>query len=356
MRNKKLIIGIVFGVLIIGILIGGYFMFYYSSWKFNEDRSLRVLIVNSYRTDFPWVIGQNTGFKNFFDKEEIKTDIRTFDMKTVFNDSDEWAMLQSEEADFLIEEFKPDVIYATDDNAQKYVAQKYLDSDILIVFSGVNAELKDYGYDNAENVVGMLERLPFVGGVRFLNTLIPLNKIAVISDTAIPSKNIVEDIMGEVSDLPDIGVEVREFEYSEDYYDYILKFQDSLDALVIVNIRGFKDPGGSLISLDDFTRWSLENSSLPELVLSRSVYLNSFVRFELNSESEGFEAAKLAYRVLISGENPQEVGFHKSNMGIQGINLKRAEALGIEKEDIPSVILVNSEVIEEFGWEDEDDF
>ncbi|MEJ2406594.1 MAG: hypothetical protein P8171_20320, partial [Candidatus Thiodiazotropha sp.] len=60
----------------------------------------------------------------------------------------------------IIEEWKPDVVIAADDNAAKYVIQTYYrDASIPFVFCGINWDIRDYDLPYS-NTTGMVEVAP----------------------------------------------------------------------------------------------------------------------------------------------------------------------------------------------------
>jgi len=84
-------------------------------------------------------------------------ELRTFFMDTKRNDSVEYGEDAGSRAMAVVKSFAPDVIIASDDNAQKYLVVPYLlRSHYPVVFCGVNWDVAQYGYP-ADNVTGMVE-------------------------------------------------------------------------------------------------------------------------------------------------------------------------------------------------------
>ncbi len=74
----------------------------------------------------------------------------------------------------------------------------------------------------------------------------------------------------------------------------------------------------------------------------------------VSSAEQGKKAGEIAYDILIEGVRPSSFEFESTMIGDEHINLARAEMLGLKREVIPSVVLINSEVVESFPWEDEE--
>ena len=120
----------------------------------------RILVLHSYSPDYVWTDHVNQGLQRILSKQN-RADVRYYYMKTkkFRHQSDlrrtEIAALRT------VKDLQPDVIIAVDDNAQKMVAKKFVDNPhIKIVFAGINGNIDIYGYHQARNVTGILERKP----------------------------------------------------------------------------------------------------------------------------------------------------------------------------------------------------
>lgn len=83
------------------------------------------------------------------------------------------------EAKQLIETYKPDIVFAADDNASKYLVVPYFkDSKIPFIFMGVNYTVKDYGYPFS-NVTGIVEVEPIKPLIKETLKTLPKAKTAV---------------------------------------------------------------------------------------------------------------------------------------------------------------------------------
>jgi ABC-type uncharacterized transport system substrate-binding protein len=119
----------------------------------------RILILHSYATDYAWVRDVSVGVKRALEKKSYS--LRWHYMDTKRHPEKEYMERAGATARRIIREWEPHVVIAIDDDAQKFAAQ-YFNNDpfIKIVYAGVGSEPKDYGYDKARNVTGILERMP----------------------------------------------------------------------------------------------------------------------------------------------------------------------------------------------------
>ena len=115
------------------------------------------LYLSSYHQEYEWNAGIERGL---FAVLEGKCEVATFYMDTKRNKGEEYALKMGALAKAFIEETKPDVVVAADDNASKYVVAPYFrDGETPFVFCGVNWTVEQYAYPYT-NATGMIEVSP----------------------------------------------------------------------------------------------------------------------------------------------------------------------------------------------------
>lgn len=115
----------------------------------------KIIWVDSYHEGYEWSNEIESGLRNILDQTAL--DFRIVRMDTKRNDGDAFGEEAAQKAKAEIEAFEPDVVIACDDNAQKYLIVPYFkDTDLPIVFCGVNWDASVYGYP-AANVTGIVE-------------------------------------------------------------------------------------------------------------------------------------------------------------------------------------------------------
>jgi len=156
----------------------------------------RLLVLHSYDTDYVWTRQVEEGIRRKLSAGSWIT-VRHHYMRTKkFSDAPSLrrAAAAGRKA---VEDFRPDVILAVDDYAQKLVARYYVNKPgISIVFAGINGDHAAYGYDRAVNVTGILERKQIPALREILSMLAgnagrPL-RLAYLSDAALSSRCDVE--------------------------------------------------------------------------------------------------------------------------------------------------------------------
>lgn len=117
----------------------------------------KCLYVSSYHQGYAWSDGVEQGLRRVLTGH---CEIRQIDMDTKRNKSAEFKQSAALAVKQQIEEWQPDVVIVSDDNAAKYVVKQYYrDASIPFVFSGVNWTVKEYGFPYS-NVTGIIEVAP----------------------------------------------------------------------------------------------------------------------------------------------------------------------------------------------------
>ncbi|MBN2454447.1 hypothetical protein JXB11_02780 [Candidatus Woesearchaeota archaeon] len=351
--NKRLIYWIV-GILAIALMINFYFGSFYSPYKFRGDAPIKIFYLNSYH-EFPWADDNIKAFEEVFEKGGIDIEIKRWDMDTLRNTSEQNKMVKGEKAIEMIEEYKPDLIYAEDDHAQEFIA-KYVNTETPIVFTGLNEDPAKYGYDTAENVAGVLEELHFADTVNLLKTLYPdeIKRIAVISDDLPQWITVIKNLKEQKEEFPEIEfVGWDRLHKLEEYKSKVLTYQDNVDAIMHLSIVGFVDKDGNNVPEGQVLKWLVENSEIPETTFwDFIVDQGALLSAEVSAKEQGEAGGRLAYAILIDGAEPSSFEFKPTKKSEKAINLARAESLGLKRDDIPSIILVNSKIYERFPWEE----
>lgn len=115
----------------------------------------KILYVNSYHIGFEGSDPITEGIQTVLEKYRV--DLRIIYMDTKRNHSEEFSKSAALKAKAVIEEFRPDVVIASDDNASKYLIMPYYkEADLPFVFCGVNWDASVYGFPY-KNVTGMIE-------------------------------------------------------------------------------------------------------------------------------------------------------------------------------------------------------
>ena len=155
----------IIGGIILALIIGGYFIFIRqpkqtavltaTTKTHQKYEGKKVVYVDSYHQGYAWSDGITAGIKKNFEGTGINLDIIRMDTKV--HPEEDFKIAAGTKAHDEIEAFHPDVLIVSDDNAFKYVVQKYYkDAPLPVVFCGINWDASTYGVPYT-NTTGMVE-------------------------------------------------------------------------------------------------------------------------------------------------------------------------------------------------------
>ena len=134
------------------------------------DAVPRCLFISSYHAGYEWNDGIERGVRAGLGE---RCELRIFYMDTKRHPEPSWAEQKAQQALSLIEQFRPDVLLAADDNASKYLVSPYLrDADLPVIFAGLNWSVAAYGYPY-RNATGMVEVAPILPLLKQVRRILP---------------------------------------------------------------------------------------------------------------------------------------------------------------------------------------
>jgi ABC-type uncharacterized transport system substrate-binding protein len=235
----------------------------------------RILILQSYATDYFWTKNVDVGIKRILSKHPYNT-VRFHYMDTKNHPDEAFKKKAGILARSVVDRWQPNVIIAVDDDAQEYVAKYYVNNPhIKIVFSGVNGTIEPYGYDKANNAAGIVERKPLQA---VKDALIGISKQNGKNPDKTPIKVInLGDTSGSVKDDEKF---IKKFNWEpqvklvqsslvvtyDDWKNVIINdANDKIDFLLLSNYRKLwrSKTDKTLVPPKEVVKWTLENSRVP---------------------------------------------------------------------------------------------
>lgn len=310
----------------------------------------KVLHVMSYHSPWKWTDDQLNGFKAALQGADVEYKVIQMDTKN--NNSEEWKEQIAQEAKDLIDTWQPDLVYTNDDDAQKYIVQDLVNTDIPFVFSAVNADPAQYGFVGSKNVTGVIEHQHFVESVELLKQIEPdVKRLAVVIDESPFWEGVTDTMRGEESQLPQ-NVEIVSWDKIltfEEYKQKTEEYQTTVDAVVLLGVFNFKDENGENVPFQDVLQWTAENSNLPDISFwADRISHGTLASVTVSGYEQGRAAGEMAHDILVEGKDPADIPMEPTVKGEPIINLARAKALGL---NIDSEILLTAEVVQDFSWE-----
>jgi len=314
MKNTWKTIG---GLLIFGVISGA---------AYGEGK---VLLVQSYFSDYPWVNAITEGVKEGL--KDSGAEIEVFYMDTKRNTARDFAVEAGKRAAAKVDELKPAVVITADDNAQEFFGRAYAGKPEApsIVFCGVNAKAKKYGYP-AANVTGILEHPFWKRTMKMVQQIDPaIKKIALLTDKSGTSDDAVEFIKSMKQD-----VEVVSYDQPETFAQWqetVKKYQDGVDAFCIYLYHTVKKEAGQE-SMDpkEVMAWTVANNKKLLFALMPFAIEDGAVCGIVESGQEhGLRAGQMAAEIL-KGKKAADIPIETAKKGTPMVNVKSAKDLGIE--------------------------
>lgn len=310
-------------------------------------KAFKILHVMSYHTPWRWTEGQLNGFKEGLG---ATAEYKVVEMDTKRNSSKESIEAKGREARALIDSWKPDLVYTSDDDAQEYVAKHYVNSTVPIVFSGVNKHPKTYGFEGSRNITGVLEHEHFVESLRLVKTIAPgVKRVVAVFDDAPMWDPVMRRMKERLVQLPEVKVVAWDTIRTYDEYQRKIKeYQHTADAIALIGVFNFKDANGKNVPYQDVLEWTAANSRLPDFGFwIDRVHFGTLAAMTVSEREQGLAAGRLARAILVDGKSPAELPMLPTVKGLPVVSLARANALDIK---VDSGVLLSAEVIQEFEW------
>lgn len=312
-------------------------------------RSFKILHIMSYHSPWRWTDGQLEGFKEGM--ADARAEYKVFQMDTKRNSTPDAKERKGQEARALIESWKPDLVYTTDDDAQEFVAVHYLNKPLPFVFSGVNKDPATYGFSGSKNITGVLEHEHFVESVRLLRSVAPnVTRIAAVFDDAAMWAPVIVRMRERLAEIPEVQVVVWDtIKTWEEFQRKMNEYPGRADAVALLGVFNFKDAQGKNVSYQEVLRWTAQHSKLPDIGFwIDRVHFGTLAAVTVSEREQGLAAGRIARSILVEGRSPASFAMKPTLKGIPVLSLARANQLGLR---IKSSVLLSSEVVKQYEWD-----
>ena len=309
----------------------------------------RIAHVMSFDSPWRWTDGQLKGFREALGLPAAE--IRVFQLDVKRHASDAAKAERGRQARAFVDGFAPDLLYASDDDAQQLVSRHYLGTHLPVVFSGVNRDPAAHGFEGVANVTGVLEREHAAETLRLLGELVPrLRRVTVLSDHGAYWDAVIRRVQDGAATVAGLApLQVRRVQTLADYQQAVREAPDSADALLHLGILTLADAAGHTVPYQAVQRWVVENSRLPDTSFwIDRIFHGTLASVTVSELEQGRAAGRLARAILVDGTPPAALPMRATTKGQPAINLKRAQALGLT---VRSTQLLQSEIVRGYEWE-----
>ena len=278
----------------------------------------KVVFVDSYHQGYAWSDGVESGIHEVLDETGVELKIVRLDTK--LNPDEAFGKSSGLDAKAEIENFAPDIVIASDDNAQKYLVVPYLKgTELPVVFCGVNWDASIYGFPTS-NVTGMIE-------VELPDQLVELLKphaegdrvgyLSIDSETERKVFNTYNQRFFNGQLQPYWVTTQDEFKTA------FLAAQQEVDILFMGN-----NAGSDKWDEEEMKQFVLRNSTIPTGSINDWMAPYSLLTLAKSAKEQGVWAAQAALQIL-DGTPVSEIPVSENKKGEMIVNLDFADKLGV---------------------------
>jgi len=320
-------------ILFLLVIVFGYIIFVGGCRHPGMDAvaDVRILVVHSYNLDYPWTRAEDDGIMYVLGDKGFT--LKKFFMDTQRYPGEEYRVNIGQKALALVSEFKPQIVIATDDNAQEYFGRHLVNrKHISLIFCGVNAEASQYNYPG-NNVTGIYERVFIRDSLYLLKKAVPsIKTFSILSDTSSTSSSIAQYLK-----KLNLNIQMEDIILTNDFdrWKHAVKSIQS-DALILyVYHTVMKDK--EYIEPKEVIRWTLDNWNKPTLGLSDFAVEDGVLLGRVESGFEHGEMAAKQALEIIKGKKTSEIPITTAHKGLVLINERTARRLEIDISIIKNI-------------------
>jgi ABC-type uncharacterized transport system substrate-binding protein len=194
----------------------------------------RILYIDSYHEGFAWSDGITEAIQKTLRGHDVNLKIHRMDTKR--NPDEKYKIRAAEIAKSVIDNYRPDIVIASDDNASKYLIMPHYKNDSLpFLFCGVNYSADAYGFPYS-NVTGMIEVAPVIKLIYSLKHFTRVETVGYLAQDTLTER---KDGAYAKRDIREEFIERYVKTFKEWKREYI-KLQDEVDVLIVGNNGGIK--------------------------------------------------------------------------------------------------------------------
>lgn len=278
----------------------------------------KIVYVNSYHEGYPWSDAIEAGLHKVLDGTGVELKIIRLDTKK--NPDPEFGKAAGASAWAEIQAYKPDVVITSDDNAQKYLVVPFMkNSEIPVIFNGVNWDASAYGFPTA-NITGMIEvELPDQL-IQLLKTDAKGDRLGYLTIDTETERKVVDIYNKRFFDgqLQPYWVKTQ-----DEFKTAFLAAQQEVDILFMGN-----NAGSDKWDEAEMKQFVLSNTVIPTGSINDWMAPYSLLTLAKSGQEQGEWSAQTALSIL-SGTLPSDIPLTENKRGQLIVNLDLADKLGI---------------------------
>ncbi|MGL1886702.1 MAG: hypothetical protein OCD76_09320 [Reichenbachiella sp.] len=266
-----------------------------------------ILIIESYHSTYPWdqnyksglskVIGDSFNIVNFeMDTKQLPPEMHKDQAHLAWNK-------------YL--EIKPDLVFLGDDNALKYLGQKFSATQTPVIYLGINNNPREYYQTRSQNMTGVLERPLLKRSVHFLQKLLNVKKVLILFDSGITAQIVYKESFFELSTIITSGIQI-DINLISNYTAWqsaILSAKENgYDAIIVGLYHTIVNNNNVHVDSEEIVSWTSKNTTVPpfgfwKFAVGSDKTIGGYV---LSGEEQGASAGRIALKIF-SGTTPQSI-------------------------------------------------
>lgn len=291
----------------------------------------KLFYVNSYHKGYQWsdeiekgllkALAIKSNPDGSYDTSKSKVCFRSFRMNTKLYPSEYFIKQAALSAKRIIDDWAPDIVVASDDNASRYlIAPYYKNKKIPFVFCGLNWDANVYGFP-VSNITGMVEVEPVFETISLLKKFAKGDRVGYIGVNRLSERKSLNHYKENLKIVFSDGKLVDDFSGWQNEY---LRLQDSVDMLIWLNATGIKG-----WQADKAMAFIQKHSKIPSgTVIEGHTCYALLGRVKIAGE-QGWWAGKTALKIL-NGASPADIPVTINKESKIYLNMRLAKRLGIK--------------------------
>lgn len=222
---------------------------------------------------------------------------------------------------------KPDLVMLGDDDALRLLGPRFTETDVPVVYFGINSNPRNYFDKLPENMTGVLERTPVIPWLRFLKAILPKADSALLLMDDSPTSHAISSLVFQEKDQLIVGGITTQIKLVGTFEEWqrTITGTGNHDFVLIPTFHSLKDRHNNPVSIRQVIEWTSANSTVP--VFSNQDYtvddLGVTGAYAIYGKAHGKLAAEIALMVLEDKKLPSQITPQTDNEGAFYFNKKQ---------------------------------
>lgn len=281
-----------------------------------ENAVPRILVVHSYEPRYTWEQELNRGITEGlaaagFSEAEGTVEIHHFWMDTIRRRTPEALGAATAEVQQTIRDLQPDVVMLADNPAIRMVVDGWTDTELPIVFLGLNSKPSTYGLTDMPQVTGVLEAAHIRETLAWIKHIMPdAARLTLLSDDSLTTSAFAREAQFQLDGSADFhGSRMVSAGTFVEWQQAVIDANEQSDILLVGLYHSLEDLNGQPMDPAAVMTWTTALSQIPVVALwEMGVADGALGGSTISGEAQGYEAALRAAQIL-QGAAPSSIPY-----------------------------------------------